>query len=66
VVADLSRCRGHAQLHLKEAIESVGERAVLEAEKLRDSGLSDWRAGRRHAYFAMLALNARLCRKRIG
>ena len=49
------------ELRWLEALRLVSERALREAEALRRAGDSSWQAGRRHAFYAMLLLNARLC-----
>jgi len=56
----------HSDLHLKETCEDVSKQAMDAARKLRQDGALDWRTGRRHAFLAMLALNAQLCRESLG
>ena len=67
-VIELSRSvvARYADLHLRDTCDAVARHALEEAGRLRERGTSDWRAGRRHAYLAMLLLNANLCRGSLG
>jgi hypothetical protein len=56
----------HANLRLRETCDAVKKVSLDGIAKLRGGAKSDWRTGRRHAYLAMLAVNAQLCADRLG
>jgi hypothetical protein len=48
------------------ALEQVKQRARSEVERLRDENARNFQAGRRHAYYSMLHMNATLARRAFG
>lgn len=58
--------RNSSAATIASALDHVQRRARAEVEKLRDENAQSFQAGRQHAYYSMLHLNATLARRAFG